>query len=432
MSNELTPLSPPAGISTDTGGNVVLLGTGAPEGSDAWCVGYWLKTCARKSVHTRRAYRREAGRWLAFLAHTRAANPPDEDLLLQARYVDVQRYVSWIQGEDLFDLHEWAAKRWGVSSSQPKPTPTVLRAATVILHGMYEELAGAMVGEPPRAVLVLNPFKPFRRQEEADEDGEGAIESEDIEASGVAKALSDQAWALLWEAACEPPATVRNANDLRIAARRRLALAALRATWERRAAVAKLVWADLDCDREGVWKLRRKRKGKSKAKWEPVPEAFIREITLFRTTCGLPPTSSDDEKKRSIYWVGGRVGREGPISDDTLYRDIKTLLERAAAKVDQLGLDKAKADKLKEELAGAGRGPHSIRHTMATQFMAAGGQARRAQKILGHSSIAVTTRVYDTKTARETADTLADQWERSGSRSGDKSQQETSNDAQPD
>ena len=101
------------------------------------------------------------------------------------------------------------------------------------------------------------------------------------------------------------------------------------------------------------------------------------------------------------------MGANGPISDESLYRDLKVLFHRAATVATELGdLDSA------DQLTRAGVGPHTIRHTMATQFMAAGGQARVAQEILGHASIATTTNFYDSRQVDEQLDAMQSQWER--------------------
>jgi len=423
-------VSLPAGLPVAAAG----MARGSP-GSDVWCLAYWLQARAEDSEHTCRAYRREAGRWLAFLAALRKEVPPSDNLLRQARYEDAARYVAWIQPPQgapdlpklpeppkLPDLPEWAATMWGVSRLRPKRTKTVLRNAVVILHGMYEELAGAMVGEPPQPAVVVNPFKPFRRKGKKKQKGKGALpgQAPAPDAPGVAKALSDRAWSLLWHVTCDAHGDPANPRTGRVAARRRLALAMLRATWERRSAAAEIVWGDLQRSRDGTWTLQRTRKGDGPV-FEAVPESLMQEIALFRSAIDLPTLPGDDEAGRSMYWIGGRVGAQGPISDDTFYRDIVELFKLAVKNVGQLELDATKAADLVKEFTKAGRGPHSIRHTMATQFMAAGGEARRAQAILGHSSIAVTTRVYDTKTNSELADALQEQWERSGTRRGDDS-----------
>lgn len=401
MSSALTivPPAPPAvtGLGVAAG-----LYPGSP-GDDTWCVGYWLHTCASKSDNTRRAYRREAHRWLAFLEATRPL-APHGSLLRSATYEDVDRFVGWISDPLGPALPSDIAERWGVSPDKPKGTRQVLRAAVVALHGMYDELAGAMAGEPPAPVLTYNPFKPFRRQYSSSLEDKAV----DVDAPGVAKALSDEAWGMLWDVACEAPPALASERARRVAARRRLALAMLRATWERRSAMAGLTWGDLQRSRERIWKVRRRRKGKGSI-WEPIPPALMEEIEVFRRSCGFSVEKLDAEDARSIYWIGDHVGADGPISDDTLYRDIKALLVAAAGRAGEL----ERVD-LVAEFTRAGAGPHAIRHTMATQFMAAGGEARRAQEILGHSSITVTTRVYDTRTASETAEALQDQWERSG------------------
>lgn len=403
------------------------------EGTDSWCLAFWLHSRASKSEHTRRSYSREAHRWLAFLTASRIVQdqPLSATLLREATYADADRFLQWI--DDKADLRarlpaQWpqawrdATKLWGVSSAPPKSTDAVKRNAVVVLHGLYDEVESAMVGSPPQPAVQLNPFKPYRRQFDSTIDRS----KDQPDAAGVSKALSDEAWALLWETACAPPADPSNKRQVKLSARRRLELAMLRATWERRAAAAGLTWEDLQRSRAGIWKVRRNRKNQGYI-WESVPDALMQELARFRLVCGLPVTPGPDENGQSIYWIGGRIGREGPISDDTLYRDIKLVFEEAArvatsraeaAEQAQNSDDLRKYQDLAAELTRVGAGPHSIRHTMATQFMAAGGEARRAQEILGHSSIAVTTRVYDSRSEAETAEALSEQWERSATSRG--------------
>lgn len=339
-------------------------------------------------------------RWLAFLASTAGANSErGDELLRSATYEDAVRYLDWIESpEDRPPLPLDVATRYHIAPTRPKNSPSVLRQAVITLHGMYEELASAMVGTPPQAVVQLNPFKPFRRRYGAARSGSG----QDLEASGVQKALSETAWSLLWEVACQTP---QDPAKKLLAARKRLELAVLRATWERRGAAAGITWADLRCSRDGHWKIRRNRKGAGMV-WAPVPAAVMEEIALFRRAVGLPVMPGEDEQHRSVYFCGiGRAGRDGPISDATLYADIKDLFESAADLADARGLSGVSA-----ELRRPGAGPHSIRHTMATMFMAGGGEARQAQGILGHSSIAVTTNVYDNKSVTEQVQALEQQW----------------------
>lgn len=380
-------------------------------GSDLWCLGYWLEACASRSEHTRRAYRREALRWLAFLASLQdSSSTRGDELLRNATYEHAVRYLDWIESpEDRPDLPTEVAARYRITPKRPKNSPAVLRQAVITLHGMYEELSSAMIGTPPQAVVQLNPFKPFRRRYGAARSSNG----QDLEASGVQKALSEAAWSVLWEAACLTP---EDPTKKLLGARKRLELAVLRATWERRSAAAGITWADLRCSRDGHWKIRRNRKGAGMV-WAPVPAAVMEEIALFRRAVGLPAMPGEDEQHRSVYFCGiGRAGRDGPISDATLYADMKDLFESAADLADARGLNGVSV-----ELRRPGAGPHSIRHTMATMFLAGGGEARQAQGILGHSSIAVTTSVYDNKSVTEQVQALEQQWEIStegGNRNG--------------
>ncbi len=272
------------------------------------------------------------------------------------------------------------------------------------MHGMYEELCGAVVTDtdPPVMCCLSNPFKLVRKRFKVIKGSEN--DSDGPEASGVAKAISDEAWEAVWKVAGTVPPDTKPAARARLA-RRRLVIAMLRATWERRHAVASIRWSDLKRDRDGGWSARRERKGKG-AEWAPVPDSVVGEINEFRKILGRPPFPTNDELQRSIFWLGGRTaGHDGPVSDETIYRAVKEVFNLAAA-----ALDTQDRKHVAAELRRVGSGPHTVRHTMATQFMAGGGEARIAQKILGHSSIAVTTRVYDTKSVTEEREALEAQW----------------------
>jgi integrase len=398
------------------------------EGSDAWCIAAWLQICAPNSEHTSRSYRREACRWLAFLTWTSSgdtavlgtAGVGRTHLIQTARYEHAGAYLDWVRGvSDRGDLPEWIAAACGVAASKPKPTATVLRHAVLVLNGMYDELGGLSIGSPPTPVVQINPFRPYRKQFNPRRQTRGR---QNPDAHGVAKALTDRAWDLLWKVACQelmPLSEVTTQQTLagqprkrvlaarpKLQARRRLALALLRATWDRRSSVAALTWADLTRSRDGVWMVWQKRKGSEPA-WYPVPEGLISEIALFRQSVGLQPMPQPEEMGRSMFWTGGAVGANGPISDESLYRDMKLIFSRAATVANEQG-DLESAD----QLTRAGVGPHTIRHTMATQFMAAGGQARVAQEILGHASIATTTNFYDSRQVDEQLDAMQGQWER--------------------
>jgi integrase len=402
--------------------------TSATEGSDAWCIAAWLQTCAPNSENTRRSYRREACRWLAFLTWVdlgdQAIGVADgvgrSNLIQGARYEHAGAYLDWVRGEsDRSDLPEWIASACGVAAARPKSTAIVLRHAVLVLNGMYEELGALWVGTPPGPVVPINPFRPYRKQFNPLRKSRGR---QNPDAHGVAKALTDRAWDLLWKVACQElePQSENSATQTlagqprkraqaarpKLQARRRLALAMLRATWDRRSSVAALTWADLTRSRDGVWMVWQQRKGSEPA-WYPVPEGLIAEIALFRQAVGLQAMPQPEEKARSLYWTGGAVGANGPISDESLYRDLKVLFSRAAIVATEQGDVESAA-----QLTRAGVGPHTIRHTMATQFMAAGGQARVAQEILGHASIATTTNFYDSRQVDEQLDAMQGQWER--------------------
>ncbi len=393
---------------------------------DDWAIDYWLKSCASKSANTRRAYRKEVVRWCAFLAAFHG-DLTHNDYLACASYEDVARFITWIERDGDWPLPPAVAARYQLNTKQaakPKASPVVLRQAVIILHGLYEELSAVIVpgASPQRKFCEFNPFKPYRKRFAKDRDGtaeEGGAPADALDddaddgpdASGVAKALTDEAWAAVWTVACAAPAPDTTDLQRRKAARQRLVIAMLRATWERRHALAGMLWKHLRVSRGGLWKFRRKRKGKP-AVWVAIPERVMEEIALFRSALGLPVAPQPEEAGRSIFWIGDRqAGREGRISDETIYRIVKSVFATAAGQLVQ----EDRAD-LVAELTRFGAGPHTIRHTMATQYLDAGGDIRQAQEALGHSSVVVTSRAYDSKHAAEQAAELDKQWANSAAR----------------
>jgi integrase len=120
---------------------------------------------------------------------------------------------------------------------------------------------------------------------------------------------------------------------------------------------------------------------------------------------GLPMEATPEELGKSVFWMGGRsAGHDGPLDDKTIYRIIKKLMKDAADEVAE------SQPEIASQLLRAGAGPHTIRHTMATMFIEGGGDIRIAQTQLGHSSSAMTTKVYDNKARTAQADAIQAFW----------------------
>lgn len=372
---------------------------------DDWCIGYWLASTASKSAHTKRCYLKEVKRWRAFLAMSAQARfDSPEDLICSAEYADAGRFLAWIGSDDGPAIPANIATRFGLTARQalkPKASAVVLRQAAIILHGFYEELLQARFPGSSKYCCEVNPFKPYRRRFAASKAEARSLATPD--AIGVSKALSDAAWQAVWVA-------VQQENDgaSLLAARRRLVISMLRATWERRHAVSSMTWADLQRSRDGVWNIRRDRKGVG-LMWAPIPLQLVEELLRFRRLVGLPASATIDELPRSIFWMGGRsAGHDGPLHDQTIYRIVKQVFEIAACALDA----QARCD-VAAELRRAGAGPHTIRHTMATMYMSTGGEARHAQEALGHASIVTTTSTYDSRTQAGQVIELEKQWQTS-------------------
>lgn len=65
------------------------------------------------------------------------------------------------------------------------------------------------------------------------------------------------------------------------------------------------------------------------------------------------------------------VGRKGPLSYDGVHIALRRLVRRAG-------------------VSGKKQGPHTFRHTFATEYLRGGGSLWTLQRILGHTSITVT------------------------------------------
>jgi integrase len=365
--------------------------------ADDWAVAYWLTACASKSAETMRAYRMQANRYRAFLAAL-TDDPDNERLLLDSTYEQAGKFVNWLEGTG-GDIPQPIAARFGMTVRQakrPKVSPVVMRQAVITLHGLYQELTGAMLPSEQGMAVKVNPFAPYRRKYTKTEARAAALNHPD--APGVGKALSRQAWGAVLEHARAQAESV----PAKMAAKRSwILLRMFCAMWERRSAMASLTWADLQRTRDGVWSMRRDRKGKG-AVWAAIPENAVADLLRWRRDVGLPAEATADELAKSVFWLGGRsAGHDGPLNDKTVYRIIKQLFEATAVQVE------SEQPSIARELRRAGAGPHTLRHTMATMFVESGGDLRDAQKSLGHSSLD-TTSIYDNYSNSRHASVMGD------------------------
>lgn len=376
---------------------------GHEEGNDLWCVKYWLFSRASNSANTQRAYLREIKRWLVFLEMKHPAAALTQRMLQQARYNDAIEYIEWLK--TFPEIPVELGQKYKLQHQGGRVRVQDTNHSVAILHGFYDEMQSAMVGTPPSPIMQVNPFKPFRRIKHQKAASQKAPDT-------PTKALSHEAWALLWDTACQSPVSCDD-RTRKAAARDRLILAFLGGTWERRGAIGLLKWEHLKFDpHEGVWRIYTKRKGKP-FDWYVIPNNLYEEIHLFRQTVGLPPEVSEEENARSIFWISDRQhpkskseGKFTPeASDSTLiYKSVKLLFKRASDRA----RDMNRTD-IADEFNARGTGPHTIRHTMATLWMSSGGDARRAQQILGHSSLTITSK-YDTRRGKELEQALASNW----------------------
>jgi integrase len=393
-------------VANAPGASTALAHAAFVDSPDDWAIGYWLFTVAANSKDTHRAYSKEIRRFRAFLI-ARSNDFERRDHLVRASYADAAAFVAWVESDDGGPIPDSAGQLLGMGkASLAKPKSTVLHQAITILHGAYTELCSAIRPETNEPCCASNPFAPFRRRYKNDASKQTKTETPD--ASGVAKALKNEVWDAVWQAACyQSPQESTSPRERKQQARSRLMIAMLRATWERRSAIAGVTLGDIERNRAGIWHIQRERKGKGQM-WAPIPAQLVEEIVLFQKTCEITALAANKENShRSVFWMGDKsAGHSGPINDETLYRCVKSVFAAAARQLEASG-----EPDLAAQLRQAGAGPHTVRHTMATIFLQNGGSVRMAQATLGHSNADTTTRVYDSKHADEQAQAMEQSWD---------------------
>lgn len=130
------------------------------------------------------------------------------------------------------------------------------------------------------------------------------------------------------------------------------------------------------------WWLSIKGKG-NKERLVPASKALMRELAVYRTTYGLPPEPSRHESFGLVFRLAGpshAYKDKDRISSSSVYEAIKALLESIAKD--------CKDDELRERLQGVST--HWMRHGHATALLDNTGDLRLVRENLGHADLKTT------------------------------------------
>lgn len=353
---------------------------------DAAALRSWLESCRRfKSMHTARSYEKEALRFRMWLEWTTGSDSPK--LLSEVRADTIHHYLDYLAEPSNLPVSVLARYR---RTSQPFNGPlkaSSVRQALVILGNMYERFRELDRGDGEPYVR-FNPFALMR----------GAASAISKQSTSAPLELPvDRALPVhLWE-------VVDRYLDLQVAQRPddplvhrdRWMLRLLYHSWLRRQEVASLKMGNFQAVK-GKWRLWLIGKGGNAQDIVATARlmAALREYRLF---CKLSPYPTPGEDRPAVASLRGT----GHVTDQTVYRVVKEVLERVAVTVEREDPDSAAL------LRSAA--PHWMRHTGITHAADGGVDVKNTSKQARHADIRTTIKNYyhpDDSVAREQLDSV--------------------------
>lgn len=380
---------------------------------DSAVLAVWLSIFDLKSRATARHYRTQAGKFLLFLQLLHPDWAPDTHLK-QASEQDVAMYemallLKPMPGGARLDLTlpEAELARLGLAA---QPFAMALKKSSVnqalsVLNALYEFLRtpnGAM----PQPYVSINPVKRVRKSVTR------SLKQTDrhIPLDGI-QAMNDYLLAAIARARqCgEPKRVVRYE-------RMRWIFTLLFGLWGRREEVSQLSMGDFRQLHDGSWKVLLKRKG---AKEQEVPAAdwVVMGLRQYRASLGLPMAWDREDPAPAVQAMRLIDGKPSTVhvTPQTLYLEVKAL---ACETADELscgallpGYSPERRVMLAERLVCCS--PHWFRHSGPTIAINSGAMSvENASKMLGHTSLSITTQMYfhaDDEKTRTGLDRLGEQ-----------------------
>lgn len=339
------------------------------------------------SEHTRRAFRIEAQRWLAWVIAEKARHL-HPTWLNMADSKSAAAYARFLTGEGQ-PLPHFALSAAGLNHQPfrklPLASASVERAISV-LKTMYADMVemqvddGVEITRNPfarvRTSLVVNKKSPRSKSLSS---AERRYVDDALEAMGQTNDIHYHQCRWIW-------------NALLWSALRRSELAAARVDH---------MYQEQDENGDMIWKMDVTGKG-NVANTIPLIDRFMKEFRIYRDHHGLSlmPNFGDDGKPETTPLVLPIRGGMRKVSDEMIYREMKRLLTRAAACAIEAG-NPASAARLRQFAS------HSARHTCVTMIVDATGDITLGQDMARHSSI-TTTRGYKAKSVSRLTKALKD------------------------
>lgn len=366
--------------------NIPLVASNILASHDLRAIAAWVLS-KRDSDHTRRAFRIEAQRWLAWLITTKA-DAGHQTFLDKATSEDAAAYALFLRQPLKPPFPQFALYRAGLHrqpfKGQALPCPDTpekpLASATIeraisSLKAMYGDMM-AMTLEGMK--VSSNPYARFRTK--------GLISK----GTPRTKALNEPERRYV-DMALEQ---MRDNDDVHFYHQCRWIWSALLWTALRRDELARAKASDIfqDQDENGnlVWVIQVLGKGGTFTTL-PLTEEFLTEFALYRAHHGLAsrPTIANDGTPEATPLVLPIRGPMRFVSNETVYRAMKKLMKQAADIAVEQG-NPGSAVRLRKFAT------HSARHTSITTLVDATGDITLGQDLARHASI-TTTRGYKAK-----------------------------------
>ncbi|MDO9099675.1 MAG: site-specific integrase [Caldisericota bacterium] len=373
----------------------------------------WLGFLSLGNDNTFRSYRKEAFRFRMFLETIHAQTPgrSTAHLMRDATEIDVKLYEAHLRGrlkdEPLVPLRvpDEILRRYG-RQDQPfllhfevagvvMVRPLQLKASSVnlalsVLHALYQY----WLKPDPETKLAYVGANPVRRVKgSTNRVQRQSNRNFPIEAlQAMMQTLDAQAT----QVQADGELAGRDAQLKRIA-RRRWVIALLFGLWGRRAEIAGLTMDQFSHDGKR-WTVLLHRKG-GHDEVVVVAPWVMQELTRYRKSLGLSPIphKGDGEGMPVLAKLRDRPGNPGAAADDLVYREVQAVAADAAAALRAneilVDLDSVDREIIASRLDGVT--PHWFRHAGASIAINTGAMSlETASKMLGHSSVAVTSAMY--------------------------------------
>lgn len=343
---------------TQPSGPSVQLAAVDVEHPDVRGIELWVERTHRDSINTRRAYRREALRFLAWIQSVHGTG----HRLGQVTSEDAIAYSQFLQAPSIVGSAFWLPLGFTGMPWRKALSDSSTAQALTTLSGLWEMLS--RLTDSRGNTWIQQRTNPFYRL---------SSRVKESEESPTRRALSQDEWSALLE-------TIASIEDRAHAVRCRWIFMLAYYTFMRRTELASLTMGQFQpVGRSGQWKIALKGKGR-KFQEKGAPTALMIELQAYRRANGLTDLPDRADPTPAILSMRGGPG----VAGDAIYKIMVQVFKLAAIRHPEF------ADTFNQA------SPHWIRHTGVTHALDADVPKRLVQAQAGHESPA-TTDLYDTR-----------------------------------